>query len=233
MKNKTWVVSVSLVVVCLLCLGGSAARAQDSGSRFDVSGLYSYISHSASSSGCGGESFVQCFDPGLQGFKIAGVVNLDRHLGVECNMAYHAGTHTIFSITQTSSQQNTRERDNITTYLCGPKVTEPVGNFELFTHFLAGGMHDSENGAFIETGDGTFETETAVKGTLFGMEVGGGVDWVHDHWGIRLLELDYVHGTGTIKGRCTINCGPETFTGIAGVNDLQIAMGVDFRFGKK
>jgi hypothetical protein len=103
---------------------------------------------------------------------------MNRHLGVECNMAYHAGTHTIFSTTQTSFQQITRERDNVTTYLCGPKITEPIDNFELFTHFLAGGMHDSENGAYIQTGDGTFETETAVKGTLFGMEVGGGVDWV-------------------------------------------------------
>jgi hypothetical protein len=234
MKNKTWVVSVAVIAVCLLSLGGSTARAQDGGSKFDFSADYSYISHSVTSSFCGGESFAECFDPGLQGAKIAAVWNVSRHVGVECNLAYHAGTHTIFSDSETGSfTDTTRQRDNVTTYLCGPKVTEPVGNFELFTHFLAGGMHVSEGGVTSDSGDGTFTQETAFNGTLFGMEVGGGVDWVHHHWGIRLLEVDYVHGTGTVKGRCTISCGStgEQVVGIGSANDIQIAMGVNFRFG--
>jgi len=85
------------------------------------------------------------------------------------------------------------------------------------------------------TATAAISSEGSVKGTIFGMEVGGGVDWVHHRWGIRLLEVDYVHGTGTLNGHCTINCGTtvETFTGIGKANDVQIAMGVDFRFGKK
>jgi len=173
MRNKTWVVSGLLVAACLVCLGGSAARAQDNGSKFDVSAMYSYLDHGMS---CGNE-FDGCFfdDPGLQGAKIAGVINLNRHVGVECNLAYHAGTHNVFSESEPadSFQDTERERDNVTTYLCGPKLTEPIGNFELFGHFLAGGMHVSTLDVFSEAeGEDPIDEEAAFKGTLFGMEVG-------------------------------------------------------------
>jgi hypothetical protein len=232
MKNKTWVVSGLLVAASLVCLGGPAAKAQDEGSKFDVTGMYSYLDHGMS---CGNE-FEGCFfdDPGLQGAKIAGVVNLNRHVGIECNLAYHAGTHNPFSEAASgdSEQDTERERDNVTTYLCGPKLTEPVGKFEVFGHFLAGAMHVSTLDVFSD--DGNVDEEAAFKGTLFGLEVGGGVDWVHNHWGIRLLEVDYVHGAGTLAGRCTVDCEPgETLTEIESAHDVQIAMGVSFRFGKR
>jgi hypothetical protein len=235
MKNKVWVVSGLLVAAYLVCIGGSAARAQDSGSKFDVSAMYSYTSFNLGNSACGGEDFIECFgDPGLQGAKIAGVWKVGRHVGVECNLSYHAGTHTVAAETGSGFQDVTRERDDVTTYLCGPKLTMPVGSFEIFTHLLAGGMHVSTGGVLRE--EGTIDEETALKGTIFGMEVGGGVDWVHNHWGIRLLEVDYVHGTGTVTGRCTFDfCseGGETIAAIGSANDLQIAMGVNFRFGKR
>src|ERR1700733_1578557 len=141
--RRKWVPVWGVGAALLLCLGGPAAKAQDSGSKLDVTAMYSYLDHSI---GCGNE-FDGCFfgDPGLQGFKIAGVVNLSRHVGVECNMAYHAGTHNLFAESEPSDgfSESERQRDNVTTYLCGPKITEPIGNFELFSHFLAGGMHVS------------------------------------------------------------------------------------------
>jgi hypothetical protein len=236
MKKKTWVVSAALVAVGLLGLGGTSARAQET-SKFDFSADYSYIAHNLTNSYCGDYGdFVECEDPGLQGFKLAGAVNLNSHVGIQCDVSYHAGNHTVYGYAypEDEEQYTGREADDITTFTCGPKLTERVGNFELFGTLGAGGMHAYQN--FLEyeaEGEDPNNYGETAKGTIFGLEVGGGVDWVRKHWGIRLLEVDYVHGTGTLNGRCEIDCsdGGYAFTGVAKANDLQIAMGVNFRFG--
>jgi hypothetical protein len=234
MKNKTWVVSAALVAAGLLGLGGISARAQET-SKIDVSLDYSYIDHNLTGTECGNDSFVDCEDPGLQGFKISAAWNLNNHLGIQCEAAYHAGTHTVYGYDYpTDEEQYTdRQSDDVTTYTCGPKLTERVGNFELFGTFGAGAMHAFQAAKeYYSEGEDPIDYESNAKGTIFGLEVGGGVDWVHKHWGLRLLEVDYVQGAGTLNGHCTIDCGAgQTFDGIASAKDLEIAMGVNFRFG--
>ena len=186
MKNKTWVVSGLLVAACLACLGGSAARAQDSGSKVDVFVGYSYLNHSVNTAYCGGY-IGDCFDPGIHGVAASVVFNMNRHIGLEANFADNNGTNTAWSENQTYSATDyytdaLKEQDGVFTYLFGPKITEPIGSFELWTHFLAGGGHAHTAFKYSQTGedDGTYSdvTNSFFRGNGFAMEVGGGADWV-------------------------------------------------------
>jgi hypothetical protein len=234
--KKTWVVSVALAAVCLLGLGGISARAQET-SKFEFSADYSYMAHSLTNGYCGGYGdFIECEDPGLQGFKLAGAWNANSHVGIQCAVSYHAGTHTVLGYSEPGEdyQYDYREANDVTTFTCGPKLTERVGDFELFGTLGAGGMHAFQQFSEFESDSEDPTTYVAsAKGTIFGLVAGGGVDWVHKHWGLRLLEVDYVRGEGTLTGHCQVDCntGGDFFTGVARANDLEIAMGVNFRFG--
>ena len=55
---------------------------------------------------------------------------------------------------------------------------------------------------------------TSASGNGFALKTGGGVDWNHGRWGIRILEVDYVH-TSTRVSETEDDCRT------CGVNQMQ------------
>lgn len=229
---------LGVVAALLLCLGASGARAQDAGSKLDVFVGYSYLDHNASSFDCGGD-IGDCFDPGIHGVAASVVYNFNRHIGLEANLADNNGTSTLATYAEPSDAYVDRYKvqDGEFNYLFGPKITEPIGNFQIWTHFLAGGghTHQTYTESYTEAEDPNVTT-SIFRGNGFVMEVGGGVDWVHNRWGIRLLEVDYLHGNALISGDCTgydCSTGGDFISTQASESDLRISLGVVMHFGKR
>jgi hypothetical protein len=68
-----------------------------------------------------------------------------------------------------------------------------------------------------------------THGDGFAAKFGGGVDWNHRRWGIRILEVDYIHAqlfTSNLCNTCTVTEGFDT-TG----NAFEMSTGVTFNFG--
>src|SRR5580692_6715283 len=139
MNTKKTCVSLLLAAAFALCLGGSG-KAQDSVPKMQVFGGYSYGTNS-----CFGECF---FDPGLHGYTAAATYNFNRHIGLEANFSGHNGSATLDHELPTSSENGFLDtvNENIYVYTFGPRLSLPVGDFSLFTHFLVGGTHVDENG---------------------------------------------------------------------------------------
>lgn len=274
MKNHG--VFAVVVVALLLCLSGVVAHAQDQmESKVDVFAGYSFASHHQQNNA----------NANLHGYGFGFVVNLSRNIGFEADFSGHNGKSTPFSNSSTTTTTTTpatpglipstfSETNNadqkLFSFLFGPKITHHVGNFQLFTHLLVGGLHAKETGSGNNRSTNTFvfagppvttTTNTnsnvfsnTAKGTGFGLKVGGGVDWVHGHWGVRFLQIDYLYGnaspsgtqtnTNTFTSVCTpavpfcpvpatftsVQVSPGPFSGNATSNDVQLSTGLVFRF---
>jgi hypothetical protein len=234
MKNKTWVVSVALVAACLLCLGGSAAQAQDS--KMNLFGGYSFGTN------CFG-TFSSCTigDPALHGYALAFAYSLGHHIALEANFSGHNGTPTTEKELPSSTGTGFLDEvsQGIYVYTFGPKFSEPVGNFTLFSHILVGGVHAYsifKDQCIPATGTGevgtcsttAVVTSESVHSNGFAAKVGGGVDWNHHRWGIRILEVDYVHGQLFSTELCP---GCQNFSFDSSGNAFELSTGVVFNFG--
>lgn len=226
-------VAIALLLGVTVC-AASPASAQTR--RFNVFGGYSYGTNNFSN----GLYFLSPFGTqALNGYSAAFTVNFNNHIGMEANFSGHKGTSTILNeppIASTNGILITSDQ-NVYTYAFGPKLFQTVGNFSLFTHFLVGGVH--LNQTLTETctpGTGSScspaSAATTEKGTGFAFMTGGGVDWNHGRWGIRILEVDYVHGqmVGAFSGSGAPVI-PLTSLATSG-NNFQLATGLIFNFGK-
>lgn len=235
MRNEMW---VSLVAVFLLYVAGPSAKAQDS--KMDVYGGYSFATHSCFGT-CALEEFA---DPGLQGYTAAFAYNFNRHIGLEANFSGHNGTPTIEHDYPTTADTGEfyKQNQNLYIYTFGPRISVDVGNFSLFSHFLVGATHvdgNEQNQCIPATGTGEVETcsSTAVVkvGTLsgngFATKVGGGVDWNHHSWGIRILEVDYLHGQIYATDTPVACTSCEKFSEDVSGSAFELSAGVTFNFG--
>jgi hypothetical protein len=221
------------VLVLTICALGLPAQAQDS--KINLFGGYSYGTNNF---GCGFGGF-GCLDPGLQGYSGAVSYNFNKYIGLEANFSGHNGTSTIYytPATSTANGENYAVNQDLYTYTFGPKLSLPVGKFSLFTHFLVGAshVHEGESDKCIQSSgsESSCFTSSSAKGGANGMafKTGGGVDWNHGRWGVRILEVDYVHSqiSGTIT--CTGCNAPETSD--SSWNGFELATGVTFNFDKK
>ena len=175
---------------------------------------------------------------GLHGYTVAGSYAFTNHLGIEADFAGNNGSPTIFSapVTATANGQVETEGQDFYTYTFGPILTLPVGNFSLFTHFLVGGVHGHESftdKCIQSAGAGTcFTTSTSdAHGNGFAFKTGGGVDWNHGHWGIRILEVDFVHANTFVTELCG-GCTQLQSFGIT-ADDFALATGFTFNFDMK
>lgn len=234
MRNTMW---VSLVTLFLLCLAGSAAQAQDS--RLQVFGGYSFATHS-----CFGTCVLdEVKDPGLHGYTAAFVYNFNSHLGLEANFSGHNGTPTIEHDYPTpfGTGEIDKQNQNLYIYTFGPRLSIDVGDFSLFAHFLVGGTHVSGNAqqqCTAATGEGgetcgstANVTTDTLSGSGFATKIGGGVDWNHKRWGIRILEVDYLDGQfyATDTPVACPDCAKtsEDTSGAA----FELSTGLTFNFG--
>ena len=231
---KKHVLGVFLLGI-MVCLTGVSAHAQNM-SKISLFGGYSYMNNNWGN-GC----IAACIGgvtTGLHGYTVAGSYAFTNHLAIEANFAGHNGSPTIETVPAISSSNGfvDTESQDFYTYTFGPLVTLPVGNFSLFTHFLVGAVHGHES--FTEkclqsaTGGTCFTPSTSdAHGNGFAFKTGAGVDWNHGRWGIRILEVDYVHANTFV----TELCGGCTQTDSFGINanNFELATGLTFNFGMK
>ena len=117
----------------------------------------------------------------------------------------------------------------------GPKFTLPLGNFAVYTHFLVGvaDAHGYFKSVCLPSTTGSCSESTPsfanVRGTGMSFKTGAGVDWNHGRWGVRILEVDYVHASLNVTARCPSCQAPESF-GVGG-NGFELATGITFNFG--
>jgi hypothetical protein len=74
------------------------------------------------------------------------------------------------------------------------------------------------------TCSGTPDT-TVLKGSGMAFKTGAGLDWNHGRWGIRILEVDYVHGS--TSATCSLGCTPVIGLNL-GANNFELATGLTF-----
>lgn len=223
--------------VCLLGvmvgLTGVSAHAQGT-SKFTVFGGYSYLDNNWGN-GCVG-SCIGGLSSQLHGYSISGVYNFNNHIGIEANFSGHNGTSTVDSEPATATENGYIDSENqdIYTYTFGPKLTQPIGNFAIFGHFLVGGDHGHE--AFRDNclqssgSDSTCSSPStaSARGSGFAFKTGGGVDWNHGRWGVRILKVDLVHAS-TFATEVCAGCTPYSFN-ISG-NNFELATGITVNLG--
>jgi len=218
---------VSVVAMTALAVSlGSAARAQDSVPKMQVFGGYSFGTNNC---------FGGCFDPGLHGYTAAFTYNFNRHLGLEANFSGHNGVVTIDESLPQGTNNGFIDKvgQDLYVYTFGPRLSVPVGNFSLFSHILVGATHVhavSTEQCLQATGGGTCFNpfNDHVTGNGFAGKFGGGVDWNHRRWGIRILEVDYIRGQIFTTTTCA-SCNTSKFDGSG--NAFELATGVTFNFG--
>jgi hypothetical protein len=229
------------VLALLICATTAPANAQDN--RFNVFAGYTFGTNNFACSlafelACG----IGIVDPGLHGYTAAFAYNFNNHIGLEANFSGHNGTTTLLTDQPTSSfeGENAVISQDLYTYVFGPKLSLPVGNFVLFTHFLVGASHSHEGGTDVcipaTGGDPSCFISSSIRGSSNGMafKTGGGVDWNHGHWGIRILEVDYSHNQiyGTTTETCS-DCSNQPASGDSSWNAFELSTGVTFNFGGK
>src|SRR5580704_8589644 len=123
-------------------LGTAPAHAQDMG-KFSIFGGYSYGLNNLVSNNCFFSDYCDSGSMGMHGYTAAVTYNFAKNIGIEANFSGHNGGGVTYSYTPTVNDNGYSESQNqdIYTYTFGPKITLPLGNFALFTHFLVGGMH--------------------------------------------------------------------------------------------
>lgn len=227
--KKTWV-SLAVVIALFLSFGGSIAKAQDS--KMDVFGGYSFAT---------GNCFNACDidDPGFHGYALAYAYNLNRHIALEANFSGHNGTETTYSYAPTTDSTGYQYQSNVNiyTYTFGPRFSIPVGSFTLFSHILVGAAHlnSTETDTCLpatgsdEEGCGNpSKYHYVYNGSGFATKIGGGVNWNHKRWGIRILEADFVHGEVSTKERYD---GGNSYQYVSSGSGFELATGVTFNFG--
>ncbi len=222
-------VAAALLFGMTVCVA-SQAGAQTT--RYSVFGGYSYGTSGAFLP----EEAPFTLDTALNGYGAAFAVNLSNHIGLEANFTGHNGTSTILSepaTYYTGTQYG--EDQGVYTYAFGPRLFQNVGNFSLFTHFLVGGMHVGNtlrDTCTPGTGEtcGTPNPEIIkISGSGFAFKTGGGADWNHGRWGIRILEVDYVHGQmlNAFSGD-----GTPVSSLTMSTNNFELTTGITFNFGR-
>jgi hypothetical protein len=213
-------------------LSGGAAQAQ---SKMQVFGGYSYNSGGANQYYC-----IEICSPGTSnnGYAASYAYSFTPHIALEGAFSGYDGTTTPFSYAPGTIDSGYAVKDDAKKYFytVGPRLSYPVGDFSMFSHFLVGGAHihetitetctPSENGC--GTPNPLKETDS---GNGLAFKVGGGVDWNHGAWGIRLLELDYVRTQLNISGTTNQPQYEPTFSTYLPASSLQFAVGVTFNFG--
>lgn len=157
---------------------------------------------------------------------------------MEATFTGHNGSSTPDTEAATSSYSGFIDKINGSNYLYtfGPRLAVPAGNFSLYSHFLVGATHVHEN--FTDTclpsegeGCGDPNPETgSFYGTGFAFKTGGGVDWHHGSWGIRILEVDYIHTQVPMTVSTNEEYGNESFD-LPG-NSFELATGITFNLGR-
>ncbi len=178
---------------------------------------------------------------GMHGYTASVTYNFAKNIGIEANFAGHNGGGVTYSYSPTTNDNGYSESQNqdIYTYTFGPKITLPLGNFALFTHFLVGGIHadlgdvetcTSATGSESETCSSENYYTAKARGNGMAFKTGAGVDWNHHRWGIRILEVDYVHASASFTGTEGCSGCSTTETAPSSANNFELSTGFNVNF---
>lgn len=199
---------IALLIAAAL-LSGGALFAQEN-SKVEITGDYSYFRNNlAASSVWSGQN--------LNGGGGDITFFPTRHFGFKADVQGYNGFNTCPSANSTFTGC---AGGNLVTYLFGPVVKYRIGKFEPFGEVLFGGAHSNFYSNACTNNSGLCSSTSATT-TAFTMAVGGGLDLsLTHHFGIRLLEMDYV------PTRFTDN----SIGGNNTQNNFRVQTGVQFRF---
>lgn len=246
---KKQILFAILMLAMIGCLAIAPAQAQDTG-KIGIFAGYSYgtSNFGLNANNCYTTWNCEAASIGMHGYAVAVSYNFNKNIGFEANFGGHNGGGFIYNQVATINNQGYQEKQtqDIYTYTFGPKLTLPVGNFSIFTHALVGAMHAHEADLATcssVTGGPTcsssyvngVEMTNTGAGTGMAFKTGGGVDWNHGRWGIRILEVDFVHATvpTTISNSpywSTPAYTPYLNTVTLGANNFEMSTGITFNF---
>ena len=135
--------------------------------------------------------------------------------GWEASAAYKGGTHwgLVADFGGGSITGSSESNSSLRTYMGGPRVFADFGKASVYGHVLFGGL----------TFDRGFPNDS---GTTFAVGIGGGVNyWLGRHFGVRLVQVDYLHNTNSAASAGIAVGGAQPSA------DLRVSTGVAFRFG--
>jgi hypothetical protein len=220
----------------LVCLSGAPAHAQ---SKVQVFGGYSYNSSGTSLTSC---LFVDVctLTSSNQGYAASLAYSFSPHFALEAAFAGYDGTTTPYAYAPGTEDPGESVKDAASKYFYtfGPRLSYPLGDFSLYSHFLVGGAHVRDN--ITETCIQSSSSYTcgspnpvtmSDSGNGVAFKLGGGVDWNHGAWGIRILELDFVRTQISTSGTTNDVAYQPTFSTTGPNNMLQLAVGATFNFG--
>ncbi|HUJ82695.1 MAG TPA: outer membrane beta-barrel protein [Candidatus Acidoferrales bacterium] len=197
----------ALLCGAMLLFAGIASAQDDS--KVTVFGGYSYLRFNPGN-GVNGANF--------NGGSGSIAYNVLPWVGVVADIGgYHWGGSSSEGVTGSTA----------VSYLFGPKVSYHAGPIVPFVHALFGGVHGSISGSTcvpppdsrVRPEGCTTQSET-FSDNVFGMALGGGVDWnATPHIGVRLVQAEYV-----------LTKFNANFAGSTSQNNVRISTGVTFRF---
>jgi hypothetical protein len=178
----------------------------------------------------------------LHGYSAAAAYNFNKYIGIEASASGHNGTTTVYAETPTATSTGYLETlsQDVYVFTFGPKLTLPVKDFSLFSHFLVGlnHVHDGftekclpATGSAGSCGNSYYSTRGGGNGMA--AKFGGGVEWNHGRFGIRILEVDYIYGqvSGTQYYNSSGTPYQEFRSGTGG--GFELATGLTIHFGGK
>lgn len=162
----------AILVLAVLFLGASQARAQDSYPSVEVFGGYSYLSTDVSIDDPFDDDGDDFFDEreGFHGvgFSVAG--NLSRSVGIVADFSYHKK--------EIELPGEDVDISNLL-FLIGPRFTARGERVEGFGHVLIGGVRG--------------KVEDLDSDVNFALGFGGGLDIkASDSFAVRLFQIDYI-----------------------------------------
>lgn len=228
-KRAAWGMAAVLVAVCF---AGGSARGQG---KMEVFGGYSYNSNGTNIYYC-----ISICTPSSSnlGYAASFAYNFTSHMALEGAFTGYNGTSTPFSYAPGTIGAGYVVKDDASKYFytVGPRLSYPMGDFSLFSHFLVGGTHVHETLTQTCTpSENACGTPNPLRETDSGnglaFKVGGGVDWRHGCWGIRIVEFDYVRAQANISGTSNDANYTPAFSSYAPSSSLQFAVGLTYNFG--
>jgi len=181
----------------------NVARAQD---RVQLFGGYSYFGFYYYPANSGPWTLAS-----FQGWDGSGSVKVIRHIEIEGD--FGGSYRPPYGLPAYSNS------DAIRTYMGGPRVSTTFRRASLYGHVLFGGLTYKR-----KAGQGPGLPPFTSSDTTFAMAIGGGTDLrLTRHFGVRLVQIDYVRNNNSVSG---------SFASPGQHVNFRILTGAIFRFGR-
>ena len=171
------------LILAIALLLGTAAFAQDSDHKIEITGDYSYIHANPQNN-----NIIPTFS--LNGGGGSGAFYFSKYIGIEGEFeGYGSYTHNV----NHSRPGSCLASGNLFTYNVGPIVKFRTSHVEPFVEALFGGAHSNFYGNIYSVCPGCTVLSKSPSNNAFDFIIGGGVDIpLGEHFVIRPAQFDYL-----------------------------------------